>query len=1454
MTTYKDFLGVNICIYDPILTDTGAVGGNTLGYVTGGIYRYTNTANNGNVSNLTEHTTPQTMVLLNLHRNGPFGYPMWKQTRVSQNHLSRAHRLTNTFTYVQEPGAKIGDKQARYGDIVNLTEPVIAQNLPISVIGEVSLYNDQLGVFRMKPVELKTAFNNETEFFANKQANEYFNTVLETDDNYEALIEMYLDGGLEDEGSMLDSFSLFTYRQTIWPKAQYAYLDDTRSRNHFVNTFWRSNRTDRTQLNVDNGFSVTVPSQSMWPLDAREDFATRTMPTINTSSFADDEVSTYDIGGKSSDNAESGPGILQNRYSSFTNGGRFFRTTGAPILFPTIGFPFTASIDNLLTSSAVYSRLHTLKNYYSPINPSGPKLHTTQELKADFEDSTATANTNAAFFSNHTASIFNGTAFWDAPRQSGKEPFYDSYSLFSEETRRKGKGFTKIPEFRISNHVEFYLNNSLETELEDIFEISGALGQENATTSTNNFYKILSNSDFLKHFDVVKSDHKDLAQESIIKIKCKAIKKLLPYKGFYPADRCVQLSQQFYASYKDGINPPRPLNLGKINNAITMADFDQFATKPLIEPLFSPGILFNTIKSGVAVDWPVIFGDDYISESFIFDEDNELGIAAGSVDFSTRVLANEWGQNEMYTHLGGTTYQTIRNNVLLGHTRNSSTPGDYQSIYTTRIPFEALVDPAPYLSNKSLVLQEPHPFAIGETTLKTRWTGLGDPLYKKMMSNFLAEVPDFYLKDEGMRTISSLEEQSPEFGNAVSGTFYLMRVKMTKSRNKANQLIGGYNGIQLTPPQDVVDQSGQPGTSPGDGDDKFTVRETLTMYSRPTAFGPPVIGDGKSMPSEISGTTNNGGLEFHLGSSWGYNFPYTPPYYHGESWCDLIFYANETKKYSLEEIMSQCREFPYYTRYWSPSHQDAMRDLTGYTGSTSTGVYSNYASSSDQYPPWIRMITEQSVYYDTASSTTDIRGLDDNNATDWRSKDDLFDDSTKKFYWSRPRENSLLPEERAPFWIQTGPQSPYHVNNNAMQLSSSVNIFGKGTVKTIRSRTNGQATEVASGDTVKGKTRWIIQPKFETPILNFNRFDQLKEYKNEGGALVLGSREFLDPVRETCTTPTFGKSQVPRGMWHQYGDLPKENEGIYLQVSDVPDTWLRGALGVRRNSKKIKSLADLVGFSKEEVRLGEVANVKEISEAVVAVPFIEKDGTRKFFSIPRKDIDSCIGAVKREIDPDTFVEGDAPKAGNSVFQMVKNMQKYVFPPSMDFVRYKQIDPFAMYIFEFKHNLSKQDLSDIWQNLSPEIGTRMEEAEASISHELLAHELLGGGAVVKNGVLDDNAEGNGIPSNIQWMVFKAKKRAKTNYFDKVVAKKGTTEDTSSQKLENAQGQTGDDLGVTYNWPYDFFSLVELVKIDTEISFANIENDDKGQKSIKKVESKKTRDPSMINKARGKGRAE
>tara|TARA_Y100000992_G_scaffold302491_1_gene276892 strand:+ start:481 stop:4671 length:4191 start_codon:yes stop_codon:yes gene_type:complete len=1393
MTIYKEFLGLNYCIYDPILEDAGAEGGNTLGYSFSSPYKYSDPAvSNPNVAEITSHGNSRTMVLLNLHRNGPHGYPMWKQIRASENHLTRNQKRRNIFTYVSEPGTLLNSRQSRFGNIQSFTEPAVVDSYkPISLVGDVSVYNEKLNEFQNRSVELKTSFGNETAFFANSEVNDYYETIAETDENYEQLKELYLDGGLEDEGSPIDSFNMFVYKQCIYPKQQYAYLDDTRSRNYFVNTFWRSNRLDRTQLNVDNRFGTTVPSQSMWPLDAREDFQSRTMPLKLAGGSLTWDYIQFDIGGyegtgtSKGDNSSKAPGVLQNRYSTFALGGYYkspLGGNGEPSLLPKTILPSVAfDAYEHLTSSIEYSRLHTLKNLYSPMNPSGISF-ASSEITFDRESPSALSS-DSDYYSNHTASIFNGRAEWDSPKQAGKQPFYDSYDLFSEETRPKAKSFSKVPEFRISNHVEFYLENGVTSELDDIFELSGAFDQ-NTKTSQQSFYQILSTSDFLKHFDLVKSDHKDLANENILTLKCKAIKKFLPYEGFYPAQRTVDLAEQFRNSYKDSVfvNSYDSVTWSNLSN------IDPLGMKALMTPMFAPGILFNTIKSGVAVDFPIIFVDDLI----VGDDDN-----LGTFDF----------YDDLERKFAAEIYETSGdlNNALIGKTSRANSSTRYTSTYSTRIPFEALVNPSAYLSNEELTLQEPHPYGLPEIKLQAIWDGGGDPLYVKMMNNFLAEVPDFFIDNSNFKTISSLEEQSPEFGNAISGSFYLARIKMKKSRNKPNKTMPSYGTKRLIPPQDMVNL-----------DSNFslyknkTIRETMTMYSRPSAFGAPTAGDG--------GGKDNGGWYQRVGSTWGYNFPYTPPYYHGEAWCDLVFECNETRKWTVDEILSKVKEYPYYTRYWHSSFHDAIRDVSGYSGSTGiTGDYQNYNSSS-----WANMLDK----FIEKPIGTPVGSLIYN----WRDATDFYS----------PSEFRYLTASAGGFAFGSlGPQSPLYVNLNAMQLKSSVNLFGKGTIKRVGNEETNESIEVASGDTVRGKTRWIIQPKFETPILNFNKYSNLNE--------------------NDCTPPNFAKSQVPRGMWHQYGDLPKKNEGIYLQATDIDAAWLRGALGIPEGQTEIKSLIDLVGFSKEPVRLGEVAEVKEISEAVVAVPFIEKNGTRQFFSIPREDIDSCIGATKREVEPGTFVAGGRPKAGDSVYQMVKKMKKYVFPPSMDFVKYKEIDPFAMYVFEFKHNLSKQDLADIWQNLPPEIGTRMEEAEATISHELLAHELLGGGAVIKNGALDDNAEGNGIPSNIQWMIFKAKKRAKTNYFDKVVAKKGTTEDTSSQQLENAQGQTGDDLGVTYNWPYDFFSLVELVKIDAEVTFANIENDDKGQKTIKKVEKKDPLEVSKskkvatgLNIARGKGK--
>ena len=249
------------------------------------------------------------------------------------------------------------------------------------------------------------------------------------------------------------------------------------------------------------------------------------------------------------------------------------------------------------------------------------------------------------------------------------------------------------------------------------------------------------------------------------------------------------------------------------------------------------------------------------------------------------------------------------------------------------------------------------------------------------------------------------------------------------------------------------------------------------------------------------------------------------------------------------------------------------------------------------------------------------------------------------------------------------------------------------------------------------------------------------------------------------------------------------------------------------------------------MKLGQVAQRKEISEAVVAVPYVDNGGIKKFFEIDEdnyrnaKQFFQATDLINKGGDPAALGLGDPEyferRAGSTVINQVRKMKQYVFPPTMDFVSYPEITPFAMYIFEFKHTFSQQDLSDIWQGLSPEIGTSFELQEDSISHPLLANQLLGSGVGT-----DRSRIGEDLNDEIRWMMFKVKKRAKTNYFDKVIGKKAGYGEAAllAGFQTNASSETAQQSKITYNWPYDFFSLVELVKIDAEIEFSEISQED------------------------------
>jgi len=155
--------------------------------------------------------------------------------------------------------------------------------------------------------------------------------------------------------------------------------------------------------------------------------------------------------------------------------------------------------------------------------------------------------------------------------------------------------------------------------------------------------------------------------------------------------------------------------------------------------------------------------------------------------------------------------------------------------------------------------------------------------------------------------------------------------------------------------------------------------------------------------------------------------------------------------------------------------------------------------------------------------------------------------------------------------------------------------------------------------------------------------------------------------------------------------------------------------------------------------------------------------------------------------------------GPSIVDMVQKMERYVFPPNLDFVTNKGVLPFCMYIFDFTHTFDKQDLADIWQGVMPKIAMTAEKQTSTISHFLTNNELL---------------NGTKITPDLRWMVFKVKQKAEKSYYGVTLS----TTDDDRFKFDFDVGSTNTNLTTpkySYNWPYDFCSLVELAKINTSV---------------------------------------
>lgn len=80
-----------------------------------------------------------------------------------------------------------------------------------------------------------------------------------------------------------------------------------------------------------------------------------------------------------------------------------------------------------------------------------------------------------------------------------------------------------------------------------------------------------------------------------------------------------------------------------------------------------------------------------------------------------------------------------------------------------------------------------------------------------------------------------------------------------------------------------------------------------------------------------------------------------------------------------------------------------------------------------------------------------------------------------------------------------------------------------------------------------------------------------------------------------------------------------------------------------------------------------------------------------------------------------------------------------------------------------------------------------------------------------------------------MVFKVKQRAKNSYFEKIFAR-NESQESNTELRKTTLSSVGQKKNVGYNWPYDYFSLVELIKMEAEIDFARPDDENQEEKLV------------------------
>ena len=1354
----------------------------------------------------------------------------------------------------------------------------------------------------------------------------------------------------------INMIKMFAYNETIFPREINTYTSGSRARLAFQNSYWRNDAFIDTVTTFYNNFDVLFYLPSIEKRDNRQ--VPRLVAPFTTSQGyvvrRRDQLPYNPSNPATQQAAASVPGTasmwpmdsylwsdLSHTYAGAAfNTGTFSAsviladqsTTACGELMMT---NFGTVVDYMTDSNAVY-------------NTSSLSSYTLSDIVSSqyvYSLAFVTGNLGSASKPNFgSASVeprIPGGPFSRPPWTAGSErlyvdgeskgllapreyPFYNSYEDWAQDLRLKAKAHTIVPEYRVSEHVsQFKTNRSVFTAISSSLEITGA-NTTNFDGTNTNFYTRYATSDNMEFLsDFMSYDKGDINfifnnYPRHLEISSDAIIKLLPYNGFYPVNRTLEISTLFSQSYA-------PYSMFTGSQAGERSQW-----RALLRPYFAPGIMYNSIKSGIAVDYPI----------------RRVNRNSGGFGIQYSYLADpQLPQYKIGHPLFGVLYGDITggaasNGIIPGNSRRNRSNFDWSDpnvnalYWADRLPFESILSPEDYLSadletltgSQATVMSDISPFLHLKVTASFSEGAIdSNNLYKKAVSNFIANVPEFFLKTKNNKFGSpgKLTKFVSQFGNPSKGSQEVTTAART---------------VAVDPKKAYMMEIGLMKT------DQFN------MYSNPAAFGPSTNTSYIYKPWEVASAS---GSWIPSGSSWpkhrGEYAPFAPPYYYGPSLARITFMpTGDKKEYTLNEILDNDRgevfiDFLNESGSYYDATSGSFVDSYGNTLTTTTtpaylwnrawlnrmdidasinignefatSAGSSYRSSDPNkwtiMPKWESPILDfpNIVRIPATSETPAVAASASITATAFGAatggtKFSIVTDTTTVFFSFNA--GAATPSTGGSTDYFVGIQSMGSNNEFAGRVLEAIELcISNGDIDVTASRPGGSGTAIISvvstvpGTSMNGKV-------IAGTCVGSTPSDPLNTTDFAGGAAAIPAQAGTTTVGYNFSSSVNASefTSSTQGMWHQYGSSPNEGEGVYMYIKDIPtgaDEEYDLVANVTAtntgrynyvkkipkfvidSNRSVDSLADLCGFDSEEIirkgfdptkakRLGELAEDGEnsISEGVVALPFyLDENGEPKLITL------QC----------------NPSELGPKIKEFRKNFTKYSFPPALAQKLIglvpkgypsipRTINPFGgdeydeimageditqipvIYLMEHRATLTKQDLADIWQGIMPDLSRKMNFSFSAIDHympgtnveetpqqfpEVLKEQINVG--AVRDGIprydlldIAEKACKQGFFPEIKWLVFKVKQKGISTYGEMIIQEVDgpnalgydnskeflTLQGLPSDQVERILGDRDDFAknayiskhsldNPTFNWPYDYCSLVEAIKIDSKVGF-------------------------------------